>query len=73
MVGYYHVGDVVEHYDGLYQLKSNGEWVYIGEVEGSSDAAYKRGYDDAMDEANSNDGSNDEVTSEDRSDELISE
>ena len=30
IVGYYHVGDVVEHYDGLYQLKSNGQWVYIG-------------------------------------------
>lgn len=56
LVGYYHVGDVVEHYGGLYQLNANGEWIYIGEVEGSSEAAYDRGYADAIDETtNDND------------------
>lgn len=50
IVGYYHVGDVVEHYDGLYQLKSNGEWVYIGEAKGSSENAYNQGYSDAIDD-----------------------
>ena len=30
IIGYYHVWDVVSHYDGLYQLQPNGEWVYIG-------------------------------------------
>ena len=50
VVGYYHVGDVVEHYDGLYQLKSNGEWVYIGEAKGSSENAYNQGYSDAIDD-----------------------
>lgn len=51
IVGYYHVGDVVEHYDGLYQLKSNGEWVYIGEARGTSQNAYNRGYSDAIDDS----------------------
>lgn len=50
IVGYYHVGDVVEHYDGLYQLKSNGEWVYIGEAQGSSQNAYDQGYSDAIED-----------------------
>lgn len=53
IVGYYHVGDVVEHYDGLYQLKSNGEWVYIGEAQGSSQNAYDQGYSDGVDDTNS--------------------
>lgn len=51
IVGYYHVGDVVEHYDGLYQLKSNGEWVYIGEARGTSQNAYNQGYSDAIDDS----------------------
>lgn len=55
IVGYYHVGDVVEHYDGLYQLKSNGEWVYIGEAQGSSENAYNQGYSDAIDDTNTED------------------
>lgn len=50
ITGYYHVGDVVEHYDGLYQLKSNGQWVYIGEAKGSSQNAYNQGYSDAIDD-----------------------
>jgi len=53
IVGYYHVGDVVEHYDGLYQLKSNGEWEYIGEAKGSSQQAYDQGYSDAQDDSSS--------------------
>lgn len=53
IVGYYHVGDVVEHYDGLYQLKADGSWVYIGEAEGSSQNAYEQGYSDAVDDVNS--------------------
>jgi len=63
IVGYYHVGDVVEHYDGLYQLKSNGEWVYIGEAKGSSQQAYDQGYSDAQEDSNSND-ENSEVESD---------
>ena len=55
IVGYYHVGDVVEHYDGLYQLQSNGEWVYIGEAQGSSQNAYNQGYSDAIDDTSSYD------------------
>ena len=55
IVGYYHVGDVVEHYEGLYQLKSNGEWVYIGEAQGSSQNAYDQGYSDGVDDASTND------------------
>ena len=51
IVGYYHVGDVVTHYDGLYQLKSNGEWVYIGEAAGASQEAYSQGYSDAIDDS----------------------
>ncbi len=58
IVGYYHVGDVVEHYDGLYQLQSNGEWVYIGEAQGSSQNAYNQGYSDAIDDTSSNDYDN---------------
>lgn len=54
IMGYYHVGDVVEHYGGLYQLKSNGEWVQIGEAEGSSDEAYSQGYSDAVDDIEDN-------------------
>lgn len=53
IVGYYHVGDVVEHYDGLYQLKADGSWVYIGEAQGSSQNAYEQGYSDAVDDVNS--------------------
>lgn len=71
IVGYYHVGDVVEHYDGLYQLKSNGEWVYIGEAKGSSDQAYNQGYSDAQDDLssdnendNDNEKSNNKATSD---------
>ena len=60
IVGYYHVGDVVEHYDGLYQLKSNGEWVYIGEAKGTGEASYDQGYSDAVndmaDDEDSDDG-----------------
>lgn len=55
IVGYYHVGDVVEHYDGLYQLKDNGQWVYIGEAKGSSQDAYNQGYSDAVDDSSNND------------------
>ena len=54
IVGYYHVGDVVEHYDGLYQLKDNGQWVYIGEAKGSSQNAYNQGYSDAIDDSSNN-------------------
>lgn len=48
IAGYYHVGDVVEHYDGLYQLKSNGDWVYIGEARSSTsnDQSYSDNSDD---------------------------
>lgn len=51
IVGYYSAGAVVEHYDGLYQLKSNGQWVYIGEAKGSSDRAYNQGYSDGIDDS----------------------
>lgn len=65
IIGYYHVGDVVEHYDGLYQLQSNGEWVCIGEAKGSSQNAYSRGYSDAMDDSsNKNPDSGDSYDSD---------
>lgn len=67
IIGYYHVGDVVEHYDGLYQLKSNGEWVYIGEAKGSSENAYDQGYSDAMDDSNDDDYDDSYDDSEDSS------
>lgn len=57
IMGYYHVGEVVEYLDGLYQLQENGNWKYIGEAKGSSENAYNQGYSDALDEDSSYDSS----------------
>lgn len=46
IVGYYHVGDVVEDHDGLYQLQSNGQWVCIGTAASSPSYDYEDDYDD---------------------------
>lgn len=48
--GYYHVGDTVEHYDYIYQLQPNGQWVQIGEVSGSGQQGYNNGYSQAVDD-----------------------
>ena len=49
LVGYYHVGDVVEDHDGLYQLQSNGQWVCIGTAASSPSYDYEDDYDDDYD------------------------
>ncbi len=40
IIGYYHVGDTVDYLDNIFQLKSNGSWVIIGESKSASDNAY---------------------------------
>ena len=41
---------MVSHYDGLYQLKANGEWVYIGPAKGASHNANDQGDSDDADD-----------------------
>lgn len=49
--GSYHVGDVVNDHDTLYQLQSNGQWVKIGEATGSEQHGYSQGYSDGVDDS----------------------
>ena len=51
VMGYYHVGDTVDYMDNVFQLKSDGSWVIIGESKGTSDNAYSRGYSDAIEDS----------------------
>lgn len=51
LVGYYHVGDVVEDHDGLYQLQSNGQWVCIGSA-GTPSYDYEYDYENDYDDYN---------------------
>lgn len=52
VLGYYHVGDTREYKDMIFQLKSNGEWVQIGEVSGSAQQGFESGYNSAVDDMN---------------------
>ena len=62
-MGYYHVGDTVDYMDNIFQLKSDGSWVIIGESKGSSNNAYNQGYNDALDD-NTDDTDSDSSSSD---------
>lgn len=50
LLGYYTVGDTVNFKDYVFKLQPNGDWVMIGEAIGSSDIAFKAGYQSALDD-----------------------
>lgn len=54
LIGYYSVGDTLSFKDYIFKLQPNGDWVMIGEAIGSSDLAFKAGYQSALDEVKLN-------------------
>lgn len=64
LIGYYHVGDTVSFKDYIFQLQSNGEWVMVGEAQGTDQQASDSGYDSDSEDANSNGYSQSESSSE---------